>query len=263
MLARLMMSAAVIAGTGISASAHDTWLQTNTNLIRTNDAVHIDLMLGNHGNEHRDYKLAGKASIERCTLSVTGPDGKPFDLKDRLVDHGYAPNEGYWSTKFVAAKSGLYSVVQTDDSIFRTTRAVRTARVYFVANPKLDYVQPDQTPYSTPLGHSLEIVPEVHPVLPMGPGSPIKVRVYYKGKPRPEAVVSFIPRGETLKEGKDERYERTTDSEGRCSFTPKTGNWYLIVTHHVAEDEKGEGYDRTKYGATLNIFVPEFCSCCE
>src|SRR6185436_2774462 len=42
------------------AFAHDTWVQTNTNVVRTGDAVHVDLMLGNHGNDHRDFKLASK-----------------------------------------------------------------------------------------------------------------------------------------------------------------------------------------------------------
>ena len=44
----------------VIVSAHDTWVQTNTPLIRVGDAVHIDLMLGNHGNDHRDFKLASK-----------------------------------------------------------------------------------------------------------------------------------------------------------------------------------------------------------
>ena len=47
-----------------TSAAHDTWVQTNTNLIRTGDAVHIDLMLGNHGNDHRDFKLASKLDPE-------------------------------------------------------------------------------------------------------------------------------------------------------------------------------------------------------
>jgi len=47
-----------------TALAHDTWVQTNTNLIRSGDAVHVDLMLGNHGNDHRDFKLASKTGLE-------------------------------------------------------------------------------------------------------------------------------------------------------------------------------------------------------
>ena len=61
----------------VAAMGHDTWVQTNTNLVRTGDAVHIDLMLGNHGNEHRDFKLAGKLALEGATLEVIGAGRQP------------------------------------------------------------------------------------------------------------------------------------------------------------------------------------------
>ena len=89
--------------------AHDTWVQTNTNLIRTGDVVHIDLMLGNHGNEHRDFKLASKIGLEGVkTIEVRGPDGSLHNLKSDLVDLGLAPKEGFHSARFVPDKPGLY-----------------------------------------------------------------------------------------------------------------------------------------------------------
>ena len=104
--------------TGAAALAHDTWVQTNTNIVRVGDAVHVDLMLGNHGNDHRDFKLAGKARRRTAiTLDVVGPDGKKHDLKPALVDLGYAPKEGYWTTKFQPTKPGLYTVAQTSDAV--------------------------------------------------------------------------------------------------------------------------------------------------
>ncbi len=51
-----------------SALAHDTWVETNTNLIRTGDAVYVDLKLGNHGNDHRDFKLASPIRTLRASL---------------------------------------------------------------------------------------------------------------------------------------------------------------------------------------------------
>src|SRR5438309_5808906 len=99
------------------APAHDTWVQTNTNLIRSGDVVHVDLMLGNHGNEHRDFKIAGKASLEGTTLEVVDPDGKRYDLKGDLVDTGYAPKEGFWTARFEPARPGLYLVAHRSDSV--------------------------------------------------------------------------------------------------------------------------------------------------
>jgi hypothetical protein len=74
--------------------------------------------------------------------------------------------------------------------------------------------------------------------------------------------VSFIPRGATLAEGFDPAYERRTDAAGRCSFTPKEGNLMLVVAHVERPEEKGEGYDKAAYAATLVLDVPQRCSCC-
>ncbi len=245
--------------------AHDTWVQTNTNLVRIGDAVHIDLMLGNHGNDHRDFKIAGKVDLTNNTLHVIAPDGKRFDIKDRLVDLGYAPKEGYWSTRFTCGQPGLYSVAYLSDKVVPyggTARSIQSAKVYFVASKSLDNVPRDNPGFAKALGHPLELVPETNPVTPMGPGTPIKVQLLYKGKPFPDALVSFIPRGETLTEGFDKRYERKTDPEGRASFTPTDGNYYLIVAHWQDLKETGENYKSTKYSATLTVLVPKVCPCC-
>jgi uncharacterized GH25 family protein len=245
--------------------AHDTWVQTNVNVVRTGDATHVELMLGNHGNDHRDFKLAGKTDVEAATLEVVGPDGNRYDLKPNLVDNGYAPAEGYWSARFTAAKPGLYLVSKTQDKVvsYAPTRSIKSAKTFFVVSPSLDRVASDSTGFDKPLGHVLEIVPTAHPVTPMGPGTPIAVQVLFKGRPLADTRVSFIPRGETLREGFDERFERRTDAEGAARFTPKEGNYYLVVVHHVEPEAKGPNYTSTKYSATLTVLVPQICPCCE
>jgi hypothetical protein len=95
----------------------------------------------------------------------------------------------------------------------------------------------------------------------MGPGTAIKVRLLWKGQPLADARVSFIPRGETLSEGFDPRYERRTDAEGRAGFTPTAGNYYLVVAHRE-EPEGGKNYTATKYSAALTVYVPQVCPCC-
>ena len=200
-----------------TALAHDSWVQTNVNLIRVGDAVHVDLMLGNHGNEHRDFKLAGKVALESSTLEVTGPDGKRFDLKDRLSDTGYTPQEGFWTTRFEPTAPGLYIIGHTFDRVmtYAPERAIKSAKACFVASPELDKVAEQNPGFDRPLGHALELVPVVNPVTPMGPGTKFEVRLLYKGKPLARERVSFIPRGATLKNELDERYERTTDELAR------------------------------------------------
>ena len=81
--------------------------------------------------------------------------------------------------------------------------------------------------------------------------------------PLKDARVSFIPRGVELSTEFDETYERKTGVDGLASFTPKEGNYVLVVVHREEPEQKGEGYDGTKYSATLTVFVPEVCPCCE
>ena len=223
----------------VTASAHDAWVQTNTNLVRCGDVVSIDLMLGNHGNEHRDFKLAGKLSLEGASLEVIDPEGKRYDVKDRLIDTGYGPQEGYWTTRFEPDRPGLYAIANRSDRVmsYAPERSIKSGKTYFVASPSLDKPSADNPGFDKPLGHDLELVPVLNPVTPMGPGTPIRVRLLYKSKPLAGERVSFISRGATLKAGMDERYERRTDEKGEASFEPTEANSYLIAAHKVEPNE--------------------------
>jgi uncharacterized GH25 family protein len=248
-----------------SALAHDTWVQTNTNLIRSGDAVHVDLMLGNHGNDHRDFKLASKTGLEGATLKVHDPKDRVYDVREQLGDTGYTPKEGFWTAKFAATAPGLYLVEHSVDKIVnhgKPVRSIKSAKTFFVVSKSLDRVPRENAGYDRALGHGLELVPTANPVTPMGPGETIGVRLLLKGKPLAQSQVSFIPRGETLSASFDDRFERITDDEGRAQFVPTTGNYYLVVAHYKTDDETGEGYEGTQYSATLTVFVPELCPCC-
>jgi uncharacterized GH25 family protein len=251
-----------------ASQAHDSWVETNTNIVRVGDAIHIDLKLGNHGNEHRDFKLASKLDPApvggSCTLQVLAPGGKGYDLKSGLIDTGYTPKEGFWTTIFVGDKPGLYCVAHTYDSVmsYAPERSIKSGKAFFLLSRSLDRVSMNNPGFSRRLGHPLELVPESSPITPMGPGTPLTVRVYFKGKPLPNCRVSFVPQGATLKEGFDARYEQKTNANGRVRFTPDSANEYLIAAHHDAPTEKGKGYDFTKYSATMTLFVPQICPCC-
>jgi uncharacterized GH25 family protein len=254
----------IVAFCTIPAFAHDTWVQTNTNLIRTGDALYLDLMLGNHGNEHRDFKLASKTTLDGVTLKVHGPARQTYDVLGRLTDVGYTPKEGFWTMKFAATEPGLYLVEHKLDRVVnhgQPTRSVKSAKAFFVVSKSLDNVPQEHPGYDRALGHPLELVPEANPVTPMGPDVPIRVKVLFKGEPLAGARVSFIPRGTTLAEGFDAEHERTTNDHGRAMFIPKDGNYYLVVVHHTT-DEAGPDYASTSYAATLTVFVPDVCPCC-
>src|SRR5262249_5294712 len=163
--------------------------------------------------------------------------------KDRLIDVGYTPKEGFWTAKLTVAQPGLYLVAHTSDKVisYAPVRSVKSAKTCFVVSKSLDQVPTDNPGFDKPLGHALELGPETNPVPLMGPGTPIKVQLLYQGKPLANAKVSFIPRGETLAEGLDKRYERLTDAKGRAAFTPKEGNYFLVVAHWEEPKAAGKG----------------------
>jgi len=263
-MTRHFIALALLLPLAVPARGHDTWVQTNVNVVRPGDSVHVDLMLGNHGNDHRDFKLAGKVDPESGTVEVLAPGGKRYDLKPRLADVGYTPKEGFWTGRFTVDKPGLYLIAHTSDRVvsYAPVRSVKSAKTCFVVSKSLDRVPRDNPGFDRVLGHALELVPETNPVTPMGPGTAIKVRLLYKGKPLPDARVSFIPRGEALAEGFDKRYEKLTDKEGRATWTPKEGNYYLVVAHWQEPKEASKEYKSTKYSATLTVLVPQVCPCC-
>lgn len=246
------------------AAAHDTWIQVSANLVRPGDVVHVDLLLGNHGNDHRDFKIAGKvATLDDVQVEVVGPDGRKTDLVPEMIDIGSAPKEGFWSGRFVPAAEGLYSASHVRQGIRHGAMGFKGGKAFFLVSESLDTPARPQGPLPGPLGHPLEFVLESHPVLGCGPGQSIAVQLLFKGKPLADQRVSFIPRGATLAEGFDPEFERTTDAQGRCSFMPREGNLVLVVAHMVKPEEKGEGFEKTAYAATLVVNVPQRCPCCD
>lgn len=253
-----------VAALSAAARAHDTWVESSSRLVAVGDVVHVELFLGNHGNDHRDFKVAGKlSSLDGATLEVMGPDEKRNDLVPDAIDVGYAPKEGFWAARFVPGTAGLHCVAHTREGIHSRKRGIKSGKTFFVVADNLDAPPGGGVPYAEPLGHALELVPEVHPVLERGPGRPLTVRLLFHGKPLADHRVSFVPRGTVLSDGFDPEFERMTDAEGRCSFEPREGNLVLVVAHLEKPDEAGADYDRTVYSATLVFDVPQRCPCCE
>ncbi len=237
--------------------AHDTWVQPNSTLIRTGDAAYIDLMLGNHGNGHRDFRLASKIDLTKCTLALLDPAGQLQDLKPMTSDLGNGPRDGFWQARFVTKQPGLHRVVHTVDTLHLTTRALKSAKTFFFVADKLDKPVPPQPKLDAPLGHPLEFIVESDVLTNLQPGQPLNVQLLLHGKPLADTVVSFIPRGGQLAEGFDPKQERKTDADGRCSYTPDAGGYLLAVAHHRNAEAKGEGFDQTSYTATVTVIVPE------
>lgn len=247
-------------------SAHDTWVQVDTLLARTDDIVHVDVMLGNHGNNHRDFKLSSKISLAPWTLEVVNPQGDRQDIKPSVVDAGYGPKEGFWSARFETGESGTYSIVHKLDTLHGRTRALKTSKTFVFAskdgaNTNIEKTNNEATESHSAtspieIGANLELV-LLTPITSLSAGQEMEFIVKQHGKPVADQVVTFIPRGANLGPDFDPQFERTSDNSGRISFTPAHANLYLVVAHKAAPDESGEGYDKTHYSATLMLPVPK------
>lgn len=238
----------------VPSNAHDTWLEPGTATVPVGEYTYIHLMLGNHGNDHRDFKLASKITLEPCSLTVVDPAGSTYDLKPAITDMGHAEKEGFWTARYVFAKPGIHRFVHTLDTLHRTTRAVKSAKTFVTA---VDDGKPNSDVANEDVCHKfgLELVLKT-PFATIEAGHPIELQVMRSGKPLPKARVTFVPRGTSLAGEFDAKYERISDSDGRVQFVPEQGNVLFAVVHHMAEDEAGEGYENTHYSAAMVIQVP-------
>ncbi len=253
------LSLLLVIFTTSAGSAHDVWLQTNTPIVRTGENVYVDLRLGNHGNHHRDFKLAGRITLDWVSVEHITPDGNKTDIKGRMFATASAEKEGYWTTPLAVSKPGVHCVAESLDRVMnhgKSIRSIRTAKTYFLVSDSLDAPTLDRHVHQKPLGLPLELVLQTCPFSEAVAGSPITVQVLHQGKPLADAVVAFIPEGVELSGEFDPEYEFRSDSDGRVSFVPKTGNRHLIVAHYTAEDERSDEYEFTSYASTITIDVP-------
>ncbi|MGV3614078.1 MAG: DUF4198 domain-containing protein [Fimbriimonas sp.] len=260
---RRLASVLALTLVGGFAAGHDIWVEPNVNLVRLGEPISLALMLGNHGNTHRDFRLANKVGAGDRSLWLIAPDGSRRNLTPSLVDNGYAPEEGFWSARFTPSAPGLYLAASTMDKVmsYAPVRDVKSAKTFFVASPTLDRVPARNPGFDRVLGHALELVPIVNPVTPFQSGSELRVRLLYKGKPLAKSKVSFIPRGAKLSGEVDSRFERMTDANGEASLPLREANAYLVAAHHADDQAKGKGYESVHYSATLCLVVPGVCPC--
>jgi len=76
-----------------------------------------------------------------------------------------------------------------------------------------------------PLGQTLEIVPERNPYA-LAAGQPLPVRVLYRGRPLPGALLKLF----SLDLGQKPLAQQRTGADGRAAFTvPQQGDWLVSV----------------------------------
>ena len=256
---------------GLSATAHDFWVQPFKFWIAPNSAVMTTLQVG-HG-EFRQRWNAEAARVLR--FNDIGPGGAVTDhlrdLKtgsmnqDHMVEFGgpgthvlvlqtsYAESvlpgirfNDYLKQEGLTPALELRALTRTKDQPGREIYS-RRAKALVQVGPPSDGPQPWVT---KPVGLSLEIVPDANPYA-AGAGQDLPVHVLMDGRPLAGALVmlnnlDFDGRPLAIV---------MTDAAGRAAFkTPRTGSWQLNVlwTKPLKGNPKAD-YDTTFSSLTFGF----------
>ncbi|HEV8342760.1 MAG TPA: DUF4198 domain-containing protein [Candidatus Binatia bacterium] len=254
---RAFRLASLIFGLAQNALAHDGWIEISPWIAEKGQPVTVALMHGNHSNEHRSFRLAGKWDPTYTRLQLFDPSGKQMDLSNQLIDLGEDPEKtgpkgpkGFHIASFTAKEEGVYTLlarqerVVTEEQTGAKLRSIRTARGTFaaLAVPTVREAKKLKSPNQFLGGDdNLEIVP-LAGLLGLTSEELVTLEVRFKGKPAPGRVVSVIRKTG----GATSAQDFTTDDQGRIRFIAGPADFYLS---RVKFDEAGER-DKSTYEAT-------------
>ena len=244
---RSIWSVLIVAALAVAAgpvAAHDFWVQPRIYHVAPGGPVPLTLQVG-HGPDRQRW-LTDVARVLR--FRAKGPSGWT-DLKPALKPGGEldatvsfrVPGAYVLALESTHAESDLPAIRFNDYAKVeglapaiayreRTRSADTNGRETYSRRGKaLVQVGPasaaDDPRVTTPLGLTLEVVPERNPYT-LREGEPLPVRVLYEGRPLAGALVKLT----NLAFDARPLETRLTDAAGRASFeVPRTGAWLVNV----------------------------------
>ena len=243
------------------AVGHDGWVEITPAIVEKGQVATISLIQGNHSNEHRSYRIAGKWDQKYTTLVVVDPKGKQNALTDQLIDLGEDEQKvgprgpkGFYLAPFTAKEEGLYltlarqvrNIQQGDGPKLLTSRTVKSVFAAFMAPsvPAAKHLKG----FEKVVGgeDSVEIIPLNNP-LGLSPGASITLEVRQNGKPCAGKVVTLVRRID----GSASVQDRTTDETGRITFTVGPADLYLARVKFDEDSPRSDGQiDKNSYEST-------------
>ncbi len=256
----------VLAGLALSISlslpafAHDGWSQTNTPIIASGEVSYVELLLGNHTNEHKSYRIDGKWSTQTSKVYVTSPSGAKTDISDTLFYTGEekdVTNPGtnnYYVASFSSATPGAYIISVEGDSIFKhgdvASRTLRSAKSFVAVS---DVPSVERVKYLK--GFSKQVSPDRAELVPLFnpaaviPNQKAEVQLLLKGKPLADTEISIIRRSTS------DAQVLKTDANGKIAFTTGPADYYLLRAKPTTDEKVAGQYDATNYEATMTFTV--------
>jgi uncharacterized GH25 family protein len=241
--------------------SHDGWIEITPTVVEKGQVATIALFQGNHSNEHRSYRIAGKWDQKYTTLIVVDPKGNRRNLTDQIIDLGEDEEKigpkgpkGFYLASFVPAAEGLYqaiasqrrSVQQGDGPKLLTMRTAKTAFVS-VKTPAVSAAK-NFNGFDRRLGggDGLEIIPVTNPV-GIFSGSSVTLELRLKGKLVGGNVITLIRRID----GSASVQDQTTDQKGRVTFPVGPADSYLARVKIDEESPRADGQvDKNSYEST-------------
>ena len=243
---RVLAIAASVSVSAGGALAHDFWIQPSRFWIAPGGATSLAILVG-HGPARQRWVLRLNRVV---ALFSVGPGGRRVDHSSKLSQGTYAPDaeltfpapglhviafENTASANSLPADrfndylraEGIRPAIEwrrrtgATGQPGRETYSRRAKALVQVGRPSPGR----QTQATIPLGLTLEIVPDVNPYSP-GAARALPVRVFYRGRPQPGALVKVT----NLDNDEKPAETHTTDGAGRAVFRlPRSGNWQYNV----------------------------------
>lgn len=259
-LAAAALATVLAFGMTTTALAHDGWSQTNAPIIAQGEVSYVDLLLGNHSNHHKSYRIAGQWSTDTSKVFVTTPAGKKVDITgtrfytgEAATDTEPALNNGFIAS-FSSSSPGAYIISVEGDSVFKhgevASRTLRSAKSFVAVSdiPTLDRVKA-LTGFSKAVNEDrAELIPQFNPAS-VTPNEKVSVQLLLKGSPLADTEVSLIRRSNS------DAHTFTTDAQGKISFTTGPADFYLLRAKPNTDEKKDGEYGTTNYEATMTFMV--------
>ena len=245
----------------LSALSHDGWVEISPTIVEKGQAATVTLIQGNHSNEHKSYRIAGKWDGKNTTLAVVNPGGKQIALTERIIDLGEDEEKvgpkgpkGFYLASYIPNDEGLYQAVarqvrslqQGDGPKLMTVRIAKTAFAAFKA-PTISAAK-NLKGFDRLIGgeDGVEFIPVNNP-LAVFSGGTMTLELRQKGKPAGSLVVTLVRRID----GFASVQERITDDKGRVTFAVGPADFYLARVKIDEESPRPDGQkDKSSYEST-------------
>lgn len=254
------LTAVLTLSAAIPAFAHDGWAQTNSPIVAQGQVSYIDLMYGNHSNEHKSYRIDGQWGVDSSKVFVTTPAGVKSDITSTRFYAGEPATKetpalnNYFTASFKSNVPGAYIISTEGDSIYKSdassSRTLRSAKAFVAVGdiPTLDRVKA-LTGFSKAVSADrAELVPLFNPAA-ITPDEKVSIQLLLKGEPLANTAVDVIRRSNS------EALELKTDGTGKVTFTTGAADYYLVRAKPSTTEAKEGEYSVTNYEATMTYTV--------